>query len=138
MRSIDSTLPAQSREAMRFYEKLGEKIRLRKIVIDSFLFNVDSMGLTEMLPCLKITGGLLIQHEEFDSDIFRQSFQKAYSSVNGEAEMELGTDVEVQVKMSSEIEMNGFQNVKKEKLKKHIGRFKLQNVSDSTTVTISF
>jgi hypothetical protein len=67
MRSIYSSLPAQSKDAINFYYGLGNKLAQKNIVIDSFIFSVEEVGLTEMLPCLKATGGLLVQHEEFNS-----------------------------------------------------------------------
>jgi len=40
-------------------------------VIDSFIFSVEEVGLTEMLPGLKSTNGLLVQHEQLNSKIFK-------------------------------------------------------------------
>jgi len=37
-------------------------MKVRNIVIDCFIFSVEEVGLTEMAPCLKATGGLLVQH----------------------------------------------------------------------------
>lgn len=43
----------------------------KSVPIHSFMFSVEETGLTEMIKLLTSTGGLLVQHEEFDSDVFR-------------------------------------------------------------------
>ena len=63
IRMIKEEFPKQSREARQFYRKLGGLARRNSLAIDSFIFSVEEAGLTEMLPCLKATGGLLVQHE---------------------------------------------------------------------------
>lgn len=62
MRSINEGIPAQSQKALEFYSHLGEKALQRGIAVDAFIFGVEEAGLTEMIPCLRSTGGLLVQH----------------------------------------------------------------------------
>jgi hypothetical protein len=62
MRSINEGLPPQSKQAVEFYNQLGEKAQQKSIAIDAFVFGVEEAGLTEMLGCLRRNGGLLVQH----------------------------------------------------------------------------
>lgn len=71
MRSIRDETPKLSKSAKEYYLNLAAKTKSKHICIDSFIFSVEESGLNEMSELLTSTGGLLVQHEEFDSTIFR-------------------------------------------------------------------
>ena len=63
-------------QAKKYYDSLCKKVINKKIIIDSFVFNLEEAGLAEMSELLTASGGFIVMHEEFSDRIFKESFRK--------------------------------------------------------------
>lgn len=66
--------------AKKYYDSLCKKVINKKIIIDSFVFNLEEAGLAEMSELLTASGGFIVMHEEFSDRIFKESFRKVLFS----------------------------------------------------------
>ena len=48
------------------------------MVIDIFGFSLDQFGLLEMKTMSEKTGGYIVVNEEFNTDIFKESYKKLF------------------------------------------------------------
>ena len=75
------------------------------MIIDSFVFSVEEIGLSEMQPLLSAGGGLIAQHEEFNSCIFQECFRKAYLGLGEVPPLELAQEAKVELASSREVQV---------------------------------
>jgi protein transport protein SEC23 len=47
-------------------------------VVDLYAFSVDQIGIMEMKSLAEKTGGYVVMNEEFDSDVFKQTYKKIF------------------------------------------------------------
>ena len=82
------------RKASIFYEQLLEKVSRIGITVDLFAFCLDQFGVAEMRPLIEKSGGIVVNQEEFTTDVFQKSFEKYISLAFGE-ESVFGTLIKV-------------------------------------------
>jgi len=67
------------RKAMKFYEAIGKRAVGSGHAIDVFPCSYDQCGFYEMQDLAKKTGGLVIQADDFDTPMFKDSFKKIFT-----------------------------------------------------------
>jgi len=84
-------------KATKFYESLANRAVNSGHAIDINACSLDQVGVLEMRYLVKRTGGVIIQADEFDSPMFKQSFQKLFARDHkGEIDMAFNGSLEVQ------------------------------------------
>lgn len=81
----------------KFYEGLANRAVNSGHVVDINACSLDQVGVLEMRYLVKRTGGVIILADEFDSPMFKQSFQKLFArDQKGETAMAFNGTLEVQ------------------------------------------
>lgn len=76
------------------------------MVVDFFAFCLDQFGLFEMKTLSEKTGGYVVVQEEFDSDMFRESYKKIFE-VDQNGDMKLAMAARVEIWVSKELKVQG-------------------------------
>lgn len=63
-------------KASKFYESLAKRASVARIAVDLLVCFQDQTGIYEMKSLSNATGGHLIMGDNFNTSLFRQTFQK--------------------------------------------------------------
>ena len=83
---------------LQYYETLANRAVNSGHVVDINACSLDQVGILEMRYLVKRTGGIIILADEFDSPMFKQSFQKLFAARDskGDIDMAFNGTLEVQ------------------------------------------
>lgn len=65
-------------KAVKHYEALAKRASDNGHVIDLFMCALDQIGTAEMKSMVDKTGGLIVLHDTFNHEVFRESFRKIF------------------------------------------------------------
>jgi len=94
------------KSAKKYYESLTKRAVACDITIDFFAFSLEQWGLVEMQSLPKHTGGYILNHELFDSPMFKESFAKIFET-DGSNEIPIGFSAKIELLMSKELQVCG-------------------------------
>jgi len=93
-------------KATKHYEGLAARAVNSGHVVDIYACSLDQVGLLEMRHLVKRTGGVVIQADEFDSPMFKHSFQKLFTR-NAKGDLDMAFNGTLEVQTSREIKACG-------------------------------
>lgn len=94
------------KKAMKHYEGLATRAATNGHAIDIYSCALDQTGLHEMKYCCNYTGGHMVLGDSFDTELFRQSFQRAFGK-NSRDEFKMAFNATLDVKVSKEVKVSG-------------------------------
>jgi protein transport protein SEC23 len=92
--------------ATQHYDALAKRAVKAAHTVDIYACSLDQVGLMEMRYLVKRTGGVIILADEFESDMFKKSFQKLFA--HGEDEqLKMAFNGTLEVQTSRELKVCG-------------------------------
>lgn len=73
------------KKAQKFYDDLLERVAKVGVSVDLFAFSLDQFGCAEMRNLVEKSGGLVVNQEEFRSEVFEKSLEKYVAGLFGDA-----------------------------------------------------
>jgi hypothetical protein len=92
--------------ATQHYDTLAKRAVKAAHTIDIYACSLDQVGLMEMRYLVKRTGGVIILADEFESDMFKKSFQKLFSHTEDE-QLKMAFNGTLEVQTSRELKVCG-------------------------------
>eukprot|EP01087_Luapelamoeba_hula_P015523 TRINITY_DN4651_c0_g1_i1.p1 TRINITY_DN4651_c0_g1~~TRINITY_DN4651_c0_g1_i1.p1 ORF type:complete len:758 (+),score=106.88 TRINITY_DN4651_c0_g1_i1:183-2456(+) len=95
-----------STKATKYFESLANRAVNSGHTVDIYACSLDQVGTLEMRYLVKKTGGLLVQADEFDTPMFKQSFQKIFAR-DEQHEHNMAFNATLEVQTSRELKVCG-------------------------------
>lgn len=93
--------------ATQHYDALAKRAVKAAHTVDIYACSLDQVGLMEMRYLVKRTGGVIILADEFDSDMFKKSFQKLYAHSDDTEQLKMAFNGTLEVQTSRELKVCG-------------------------------
>jgi protein transport protein SEC23 len=105
---IKKELAKHMHTSVKFYEELAERVAQNMHAVDLFACSLDQVGLLEMKQLSKETGGIIIQADSFDHEIFTKSFAKMFDCQEANPDdMKMALAGKIEVYSSRDVRVTG-------------------------------
>ncbi|KRW99808.1 Zinc finger, Sec23/Sec24-type [Pseudocohnilembus persalinus] len=94
-------------KAKKYYNSLTQRAVKVMTVVDTYAFSVDQIGLMEMKFLSEKTGGYAVLNEEFNADVFKQTYKKLFDLDPETNELKFATASKIDMLVSKELKING-------------------------------
>jgi protein transport protein SEC23 len=103
---LNKEMAVHVHSATKFYDALTNRATLHSIAIDIFAASLDQIGLLEMKSLPRSTGGVIIQSEDFNHEIFQKSFRKFFQ-MDEHGVLKMGFVCSFEVSVTEEVSICG-------------------------------
>ena len=94
------------KNAVKFYQSIAQRAIKCNMVIDNYSFSIDQVGLMEMKQCSEKTGGYIVMNEEFNSQVFKETYKKIFSKDSTDC-LRIATAAKIDMFISKELKIQG-------------------------------
>jgi protein transport protein SEC23 len=94
------------KKAQKYYQGLTQRAIKANLVFDTFGFSLDQYGLMEMRSLTEKTGGYVVMHEVFNSEMFKDSFKKLFDK-DANGDLKMGFAAKLDMLVSKELKISG-------------------------------
>ena len=92
--------------AVKFFGDIASRAQKLGIVIDSFVADLDQIGIIEMKSCFELTGGSFVTTDSFGNPVFKESFSKFFD-LDAKGDLKMGFLAQTKVLVSKEVKISG-------------------------------
>lgn len=105
---IKKELAKHMHVSVKFYEELAERVAQNMHAVDLFACSLDQIGLLEMKQLAKETGGMIVQADSFEHEIFTKSFARIFDTQEASPDdMKMGLAGKMEVYTSRDVKVTG-------------------------------
>ncbi len=104
---IDKDRAKHFKKALKYYSNLASRAALNGHAIDIFAGCYDQVGMLEMESLVTDTGGVLVLADSFTTAIFKQSFQRMFSTDPQDGFLSMGLNATLEVVTSKDVKVSG-------------------------------
>jgi len=95
-----------AKKAIKFFTDLSKRAVGNGHVVDIFACSYDQSGFYEMQEIVKKTGGLVVEADAFDDQMFKQSFQKIFTR-DDKGNLPMAFNATIDIQTSKELKVCG-------------------------------
>lgn len=103
---IDKDNAKYMKKASEYYNQVAARAAQNGHTIDIFSCALDQTGLHEMKCCTNMTNGLMVMGDSFDSNLFKISFQRIFTT-DKKGNLKMAFNAILDVKTSRELKVSG-------------------------------